>query len=108
MLYSGFHRGSGGIGRRASLRSWWPKGRRGSSPFFRTNLPRVRHPPRLRDSQKLEFWNPGQNRQSTDIDLCSLVRCALALADRLLFQTALSGLGLLHRELVATHVYWLG
>src|SRR6478672_5965327 len=29
-------RGSGGIGRRASLRSWWPKGRRGSSPFFRT------------------------------------------------------------------------
>jgi hypothetical protein len=28
-------RGSGGIGRRASLRSWWPKGRRGSSPFFR-------------------------------------------------------------------------
>src|ERR1700691_3002401 len=35
MLYSGFHRGSGGIGRRASLRSWWPKGRRGSSPFFR-------------------------------------------------------------------------
>src|SRR5580693_1061755 len=28
--------GSGGIGRRASLRSWWPKGRRGSSPFFRT------------------------------------------------------------------------
>ena len=31
-------RGSGGIGRRASLRSWWPKGRRGSSPFFRTNI----------------------------------------------------------------------
>ena len=30
--------GSGGIGRRASLRSWWPKGRRGSSPFFRTLL----------------------------------------------------------------------
>jgi hypothetical protein len=30
--------GSGGIGRRASLRSWWPKGRRGSSPFFRTNV----------------------------------------------------------------------
>src|SRR5271168_2955821 len=38
MLYFGFHRGSGGIGRRASLRSWWPKGRRGSSPFFRTLL----------------------------------------------------------------------
>src|ERR1700722_15835478 len=31
-------RGSGGIGRRASLRSWWPKGRGGSSPFFRTNI----------------------------------------------------------------------
>ena len=30
--------GSGGIGRRASLRSWWPKGRRGSSPFFRRNI----------------------------------------------------------------------
>jgi hypothetical protein len=30
--------GSGGIGRRASLRSWWPKGRRGSSPFFRRCL----------------------------------------------------------------------
>src|SRR5271156_1051925 len=38
MLYFGFHCGSGGIGRRASLRSWWPKGRRGSSPFFRTLL----------------------------------------------------------------------
>jgi hypothetical protein len=35
MLYLRFHCGSGGIGRRASLRSWWPKGRRGSSPFFR-------------------------------------------------------------------------
>ncbi len=34
--YTGAPRGSGGIGRRASLRSWWPKGRRGSSPFFRT------------------------------------------------------------------------
>lgn len=33
--YTGAPRGSGGIGRRASLRSWWPKGRRGSSPFFR-------------------------------------------------------------------------
>src|ERR1700683_5427267 len=31
-------RGSGGIGRRASLRSWWPKGRRGSSPFFRRKI----------------------------------------------------------------------
>jgi hypothetical protein len=31
-------RGSGGIGRRASLRSWWLKGRRGSSPFFRKLL----------------------------------------------------------------------
>src|SRR5262245_3335582 len=30
-------RGSGGIGRRASLRSLWPQGREGSSPFFRTN-----------------------------------------------------------------------
>ena len=45
-------RGSGGIGRRASLRSWWPKGRRGSSPFFRTNislremLARAEGPPR--------------------------------------------------------------
>ena len=29
-------RGSGGIGRRASLRSLWPQGREGSSPFFRT------------------------------------------------------------------------
>jgi hypothetical protein len=35
MVYSRSPRGSGGIGRRASLRSWWPKGRRGSSPFFR-------------------------------------------------------------------------
>ncbi len=34
--YTGAPCGSGGIGRRASLRSWWPKGRRGSSPFFRT------------------------------------------------------------------------
>ena len=34
--YTVSQRGSGGIGRRASLRSWWPKGRRGSSPFFRT------------------------------------------------------------------------
>ena len=34
--YTVGQRGSGGIGRRASLRSWWPKGRRGSSPFFRT------------------------------------------------------------------------
>ncbi len=34
--YTVCQRGSGGIGRRASLRSWWPKGRRGSSPFFRT------------------------------------------------------------------------
>jgi hypothetical protein len=34
--YTVVQRGSGGIGRRASLRSWWPKGRRGSSPFFRT------------------------------------------------------------------------
>jgi hypothetical protein len=30
--------GSGGIGRRASLRSLWPQGREGSSPFFRTTL----------------------------------------------------------------------
>ena len=29
-------RGSGGIGRRVSLRSLWPKGREGSSPSFRT------------------------------------------------------------------------
>jgi hypothetical protein len=28
--------GRGGIGRRASLRSWWAKARRGSSPFGRT------------------------------------------------------------------------
>ncbi len=28
-------RESGGIGRRASLRSWWPEGRGGSSPPFR-------------------------------------------------------------------------
>src|SRR5579862_1801704 len=35
VIYSRSPRGSGGIGRRASLRSWWPKGRRGSSPFFR-------------------------------------------------------------------------
>lgn len=28
--------GDGGIGRHASLRSWWPKGREGSSPFLRT------------------------------------------------------------------------
>ena len=31
-------RGSGGIGRRTSLRGWRPQGREGSSPFFRTNL----------------------------------------------------------------------
>src|SRR5579862_2697274 len=36
--YTVWQRGSGGIGRRASLRSWWPKGRRGSSPFFRTTF----------------------------------------------------------------------
>ena len=29
-------RGSGGIGRRTSLRGWRPQGREGSSPFFRT------------------------------------------------------------------------
>ena len=29
--------GSGGTGRRASLRSLWPQGREGSNPFFRTN-----------------------------------------------------------------------
>src|SRR5215471_3031343 len=28
--------GSGGTGRRASLRSLWPQGREGSNPFFRT------------------------------------------------------------------------
>jgi hypothetical protein len=33
--------GSGGIGRRASLRSWWPKGRRGSSPFFRIRYGKI-------------------------------------------------------------------
>ena len=32
------HCGSGGIGRRASLRSWFPQGSEGSSPFFRTSL----------------------------------------------------------------------
>jgi hypothetical protein len=36
MIWQAADRRSGGIGRRASLRSWWPKGRRGSSPFFRT------------------------------------------------------------------------
>ena len=30
--------GSGGTGRRASLRSLWPQGRGGSNPLFRTNL----------------------------------------------------------------------
>ncbi len=30
--------GSGGIGRRTSLRGWRPQGRGGSSPFFRTSL----------------------------------------------------------------------
>src|SRR5687767_5145854 len=38
-------RGSGGIGRRTSLRGWRPQGREGSSPFFRTKA--QRRPKRL-------------------------------------------------------------
>src|SRR5271170_2580650 len=52
MVYSAPPRGSGGIGRRASLRSWWPKGRRGSSPFFRMK----------NFGARLEFTGPGSLR----------------------------------------------
>ena len=38
LLLKGSARESGGIGRRAGLRSRWPKGCKGSSPFFRTSL----------------------------------------------------------------------
>jgi hypothetical protein len=49
-----FPRGSGGIGRRASLRSWWPKGRRGSSPFFRINIFREEAPRSVIPSERSE------------------------------------------------------
>ena len=52
-------RGSGGIGRRVSLRSWWPKGRRGSSPFFR-NLHSQQ--PTLVSSQTLEDCDGSPKR----------------------------------------------
>ena len=40
-IIGGFaHCGSGGIGRRASLRSLWEQSRGGSSPLFRTMLPK--------------------------------------------------------------------
>jgi hypothetical protein len=36
-----FSRGSGGTGRRTSLRSWRPQGHRGSNPFSRTIFPSI-------------------------------------------------------------------
>src|SRR5690606_19540117 len=42
-------RESGGIGRRARLRIWWPRGRGGSSPPFRTG------PGRRKDSRRRAF-----------------------------------------------------
>ena len=65
--------GSGGTGRRASLRSLWPQGREGSNPFFRTNpesagtpAPRLAHCTPLRPSRLAPFrsrlesaWTPA-------------------------------------------------
>ena len=68
--------GSGGIGRRASLRSLWPQGRGGSSPPFRTiSLPAVREEhgrakdillinPWIYDFTAYDFWTRSRSASS--------------------------------------------
>src|ERR1700678_2720927 len=62
-------RGSGGIGRRASLRSWWPKGRRGSSPFFRRKIRRSNEARLVDARQRLPYTgnSPAVNASRTSL-----------------------------------------